>query len=83
MVHRARGHLRDGRNPLHSSTARAVVLSSLTTFVSFVNLSGSAHRGTASMGLLLTIGVAWTLICALWVLPSLLSDSLAPSAISE
>jgi hypothetical protein len=76
MVQRAREH-RDGGdggdNPLRSSTARAVVLSSLTTLVSFVNLAGSAHRGTASMGLLLTLGIGWTLLCALWVLPAFLS----------
>ena len=45
----------------------------MTTLVSFVNLAGSAHRGTASMGLLLTLGVGWTLLCALWVLPAFLS----------
>ena len=71
LVHRARsGGLPDG-NLLRSSTARAVVLSALTTIASFGTLGFSSHRGLASLGQLLTLGLAMILVCNLVVLPSL------------
>lgn len=59
---------------LATSSARAVLVSTLTTIVSIGNLSFSSHLGTASMGKLLTIGVSMTLLCTLIILPSLLND---------
>ncbi len=73
MVSRARSSHVSSRNLLQTSTARAVILSALTTVGSFGNLSYSSHPGTASMGQLLTIGVFITLLCTLIVLPVLLS----------
>ncbi|MFQ5749698.1 MAG: MMPL family transporter, partial [Planctomycetota bacterium] len=70
MVHRARQGREIEINPLH--TSRGVVYSALTTASSFGNLALSPHRGTASMGLLLTIGIALNLFCTLVVLPGLL-----------
>ena len=58
--------------PLESSTTRAVVFSSLTTGTAFGSLALSTHPGTADMGKLLTIALAWTLVCTLLVLPALL-----------
>ena len=55
-----------------TSTPRAVVFSALTTVGSFGTLAISDHRGTASMGELLTIAIAFTLICALVFLPALM-----------
>lgn len=52
-----------------TSTPRAVLFSALTTIASFGSLALSDHRGTASMGELLTISIAFTLICSLIVLP--------------
>jgi predicted RND superfamily exporter protein len=72
MVQRARGQPGVQLNPLRTSTARAVLLSSLTTLCSFVNLVYSPHPGTASMGLLLTIGIGMMLLSTLVVLPALL-----------
>jgi len=72
MVHRARHGREIEINPLHTSTSRGVVYSALTTASSFGNLALSPHRGTASMGLLLTIGIALNLFCTLVVLPGLL-----------
>lgn len=64
---------RDGAGALsQTSTPRAVILSSLTTIGSFGSLAISNHRGTASMGELLTIAIAFTLICTLIVLPALM-----------
>ena len=72
LVLRAREE-RSGRGLLATSTPRAVLLSALTTIGSFGSLALSAHRGTASMGELLTISVTLTLISALVILPGLLA----------
>ena len=56
-------------------TPRAVIFSAITTIASFGSLSFSAHRGTASMGLLLMIAIGWVLICTLLVTPTLLNWS--------
>ena len=73
MVHRAGQPAEGSANPLQSSTTRAVVFSTLTTMCGFGNLLFSMHPGAASMGLVLTIGMAMTLVCTLVVLPALLS----------
>ncbi len=52
-----------------TTTPRAVLFSALTTIASFGSLSLSDHRGTASMGSLLTISIGFTLLCTLIVLP--------------
>ena len=56
-----------------TSTPSAVVFSALTTIGSFGTLALSAHRGTASMGALLTIAIFFTLLCTLIVLPALMA----------
>jgi hypothetical protein len=56
-----------------TSTPRAVLFSALTTVASFGSLAISAHRGLASMGLLLSIAIFWSLVCSLWILPSMLA----------
>ena len=53
-------------------TARAVIYSGLTTIASFASLTFSEHRGTASMGALLTIAIFWVIICTIIITPSLL-----------
>jgi hypothetical protein len=64
---------RAGRGkPLQSPTARAVVFSALTTTAAFGSLAVSPHPGTASLGLLLAIGLGWTLVTTLFFLPALL-----------
>ncbi|MGE0748211.1 MAG: MMPL family transporter [Rhodospirillales bacterium] len=57
---------------LATSTPRAVMYSALTTVASFGSLAVSSHRGTASLGELLTVSITLTLIYALIVLPALL-----------
>ncbi|TVQ76415.1 MAG: hypothetical protein EA369_10080 [Bradymonadales bacterium] len=56
------------------SSSRAVFFSSITTVVSFGTLSISSHPGTASMGLVLTLGTLIVMLCSLTLLPSLLSS---------
>lgn len=62
-------------NMLTTSTARAVLLSSLTTMISTGSLSFSAHRGISSMGILLTICFGLLILCVLVLLPALLKLS--------
>ncbi len=66
------------RNPLGSATARAILFSALTTGTAFGSLALSAHPGTASMGKLLLISLACTLLASLVFIPALLS-SLPPN----
>lgn len=65
---------------LKTSTARAVIFSALTTAASFGNLAISPHAGTASMGVMLTIGLGLTVLCMLVVLPALLARYVEPPA---
>ncbi len=75
LVHRARADqaLRgalDEVSLLGSTTARAVFFSFATTMASFGTLAFSRHRGIASLGLLLALGMAITMACNLLVLPA-------------
>ena len=58
--------------PLQSPTTRAVVFSAFTTGAAFGSLALSSHPGTASMGVLLSLALGYTLISTLLVLPALL-----------
>lgn len=73
MVHRFRTAPPADGIVLHSSTAFAVLLSAFTNISAFGSLALSVHRGMASMGMVLTIGIVTTLLCSLIVLPALLS----------
>ena len=65
---------RAGRHAvLGSATARAIVFSALTTGTAFGSLALSDHPGTASMGRLLLISLACTLLASLVFIPALLS----------
>lgn len=57
---------------LPASTAKGVLLASLTTAVGFGSLMISGHQGTFSLGLLSTVGSLSVLLAALSVLPALL-----------
>jgi hopanoid biosynthesis associated RND transporter like protein HpnN len=60
------------RTLLQSSLTRAIIFSALTTASGFGSLWLSSHPGTASMGELLVISLAWTLLTTLFFLPALL-----------
>jgi predicted RND superfamily exporter protein len=72
MVHRSLNNELVSEILIHTSTARAIFYSALTALVDFASLMFSSHRGTASMGIMLTVGLAFTLICTLVILPALL-----------
>lgn len=70
IMHRLHTGLGANEHLLQTSTARGVFFSSLTTLLSFTSLAFTNHQGIASMGLLLAVGIAFTLICTLIVLPA-------------
>lgn len=71
LVHRA-NRLREGDTLMRTTTARAVFFSAITTAVSFGTLALSSHRGMASLGIVLTVGMFFTILCNLVVLPALI-----------
>ena len=80
LVHRHRVALESGepalppeRELLATSTPHAVFFSAITTMASFGSLAFSDHLGLASLGKLLLIGVTYTTVCNLVVLPALLA----------
>ncbi|MCK5828762.1 MAG: MMPL family transporter [Methylococcales bacterium] len=70
IMQRLKSGLSNRTEILQSSTARGVFFSALTTLCSFSSLAFTPHVGTASMGLLLAIGIFFTLLCTLIVLPA-------------
>ncbi len=73
LVQRGRDPAMKGSNILHTGTARAVLFGALITMANFGNLMLARHPGMVSMGVLLTVGLGMTLLCALVLLPSLLA----------
>jgi hopanoid biosynthesis associated RND transporter like protein HpnN len=72
LVHRHRDGEGDTAALAGTSTPRAILWSALTTMASFGSLAFASHLGMASLGQLLTLGVALMLACNLIVLPALL-----------
>ncbi|MCK8786439.1 MMPL family transporter [Roseomonas sp. NAR14] len=68
------------RELLATPLTRAVVLSALTTASAFGLLALSHHPGTASMGVLLTLSLAWTLLALLVAMPAMLHVAEKPAA---
>jgi hopanoid biosynthesis associated RND transporter like protein HpnN len=68
VVHRMRSEPLE--RLFETSTMRAVLASGLTTVASFGNLAFSAHVGTASMGMLLALGLVASMAATLVVLPA-------------
>ena len=75
LVHRSEQLRALGGELMDSTTARAVFYSALTTTVSFGSLAFSSHRGMASLGVVLSIGMVLTVVSNLVVLPALLARS--------
>ena len=79
LVHRARVTEKFGAVLLSETTARAVFYSAVTTIASFGTLAFSDHRGIASLGEVLVVGIFFTLVCNLVVLPALIGLALRPT----
>ena len=61
----------DQTNIYQSSTARAMLYGALTTASSFAGLAFSPHQGIASMGLIITMGIFWIMVCTFIILPAI------------
>lgn len=70
IMHRHHSNSCEDENLLQSSTTRGIIFSSITTLCSFSSLAFAAHQGMASMGLVLAIGLTFTVMCSLIVLPA-------------
>ncbi len=68
-----RQHAREIAGLLNSSTPRAVLFSGLTTIASFGTLGVSQHPGMAGMGILIALSLLYALLCALLMLPALMT----------
>jgi predicted RND superfamily exporter protein len=73
LVHRADVGTEGEGGLLGTTTARAIFYSATTTAASFGALAFSAHRGIASLGVMLVVGLFFTLVCTLIVLPALIA----------
>jgi len=72
LVHRAR---LQGMTDIHAvllRSGRAILITSLATVAGFGSLIFSAHRGMASLGTLLVIGVVACLVASIVVLPNVM-----------
>jgi hypothetical protein len=72
MVHRLRVEGEAGMNTVLRHTCRAILIAGLTTMLGFGSLSLASHRGLASLGIVLLLGVGSCVIAAVVVLPNLL-----------
>ncbi len=66
----------EGKNKIFaifSSTGKAVLLTSITTFLAFGSLGFAAARGLASLGIVLAIGITTCWLATVVVLPAILS----------
>ena len=72
VIHRVRLEGRKGMNVVLRHTGRAILIASLTTMIGFGSLALASHRGMASLGAVLLLGVGSCLITSTVVLPNLL-----------
>jgi len=61
------------RYTISSSTATAILITTLTTFVSFGSMMVASHQGLQSLGRVFVIGTACCLITSIIVLPAILT----------
>lgn len=61
-----------GAYSLTHATGRGILVAGLTTILGFGTLMISSHRGIASLGLALSLGVSCCMLCSLVTLPALL-----------
>ncbi len=73
VMHDYRERNRTKRYALSYATGRGIMVAALTTILGFGTLMISSHRGLASLGLALTLGVTICMLTALVFLPALLS----------
>ena len=72
VIHRVRLEGDAGAGAVLRHTGRAILIASLTTMIGFGSLALASHRGVASLGYVLILGVGSCLITSTVVLPNLL-----------
>jgi predicted RND superfamily exporter protein len=72
VLHDFRSRDRKQRYRLSHATGRGIMVAALTTILGFGTLMLAQHRGMASLGLILTVGVSCCMLTALIFLPALL-----------
>jgi predicted RND superfamily exporter protein len=72
VIHRVRLEGERGMAVVLRHTVRAILIASLTTMIGFGSLALASHRGLASLGLVLLLGVGACLITSTVVLPNIL-----------
>jgi hopanoid biosynthesis associated RND transporter like protein HpnN len=72
VLHDFRGRRRGAPYQLSHATGRGIMVAALTTILGFGALMIAQHRGLASLGLALTLGVSACMVTALVFLPALL-----------
>lgn len=73
VLHDFRARPRHKRYALGHVTGRGILVAALTTILGFGTLLLAQHRGMASLGLVLTLGVTCCMLTALVFLPALLT----------
>lgn len=73
IMHDFHNSYKGGTYRISSSTSMSVILTSLTTILSFGTLMLAEHRGLQSLGMVLAIGTTCCWLASLLVLPSLLN----------
>jgi hopanoid biosynthesis associated RND transporter like protein HpnN len=75
-VHVLHDHLirrREGKGGVSRAIGRGVLVKALTTMIGFAALMVSTERGLVGLGLILTVGVGCSMLCALVLLPAALA----------
>jgi predicted RND superfamily exporter protein len=72
VIHRVRLEGRGGMSIVLRHTGRAILIASLTTMIGFGSLALASHRGLASLGMVLLLGVGSCLFTSTVILPNLL-----------
>jgi predicted RND superfamily exporter protein len=72
VIHRVKLEGDRGLRVVMRHTARAIIIASMTTMIGFGSLALASHRGLASLGLVLLLGVGACLVTSTVVLPNLL-----------
>jgi predicted RND superfamily exporter protein len=72
ILHRYKIEGEENTRKVYSSTGKAIIITSLTTMLSFGSLVFATYRGFGSMGLALFIGVGMCLLATILVLPAIL-----------
>lgn len=70
IIHRYKIEGKNKIRTIFSSTGKAVLLTSITTFLAFGSLGFASSRGLASLGLTLAIGITTCLLTTVIILPA-------------